>query len=245
MRTGSADQRRSRKTKQTMFHNRPFTLALLLLGTAPLPLAAQQADTAARQGVQTAQTSPASSEPWSLARCLEYARANNLQVQSARITAEAGDIELEAAKAARYPTLSFNTGQNVSHQSAIKLINDYGEVVSDGSFSYGDDWSTGGEEESFCTVAINRRVKGSMSIDCLSLDDAHEYHEWSYTTARGETVSVYSGNHQFIVLYNGENAFISLVSQPGDSLGDDEIKAYVESVDLSALDKIGHINLPA
>ena len=80
-----------------MFHNRPFTLALVLLGTTPLPLAAQQADTAARQGVQTAQTSPASSEPWSLARCLEYARANNLQVQSARITAEAGDIELEAA----------------------------------------------------------------------------------------------------------------------------------------------------
>ena len=123
-------------------------------------------------------------------------------------------------------------------------VPDY-RVWNDGSFSYGDDWSTGGEEESFCTVAINRRVKGSMSIDCLSLDDAHEYHEWSYTTARGETVSVYSGSHQFIVLYNGENAFISLISQPGDSLGDDEIKAYVESVDLSALDKIGHINLPA
>lgn len=118
-------------------------------------------------------------------------------------------------------------------------------VWNDGSFSYGDDWSTGGEEERFCPIAINRRVKGSMSIDCLSLDDAHEYHEWSYTTTRGETVSVYSGDHQFIVLYNGENAFISLVSQPGDSLGDDEIKAYVESVDLSALDKIGHISLPA
>ena len=123
-------------------------------------------------------------------------------------------------------------------------VPDY-RVWNDGSFSFGDDWRTGGEEESFCTIAINRRVKGSMSIDCLSLDDAHEYHEWSYTTARGETVSGYSGNHQFIVLYNGENAFISLVSQPGDSLGDDEIKAYVESVDLSALDKIGHINLPA
>ena len=125
-----------------------------------------------------------------------------------------------------------------------KSIPEY-RVWNDGSFSFGDDWCTGGEEESFCTIAINRRVKGSMSIDCLSLDDAHEYHEWSYTTARGVTVSVYSGNHQFIVLYNGENAFISLVSQPGDSLGDDEIKAYVESVDLSALDKIGHINLPA
>lgn len=131
------------------------------------------------------------------------------------------------------------TMENPSRQS----IPEY-RVWNDGSFSFGDDWRTGGEEESFCTIAINRRVKGSMSIDCLSLDDAHEYHEWSYTTARGETVSVYSGNHQFIVLYNGENAFISLVSQPGDSLGDDEIKAYVESVDLSALDKIGHINLP-
>lgn len=98
---------------------------------------------------------------------------------------------------------------------------------------------------SLMLLLVNRRVKGSMSIDCLSLDDAHEYHEWSYTTARGETVSVYSGSHQFIVLYNGENAFISLISQPGDSLGDDEIKAYVESVDLSALDIIGHINLPA
>lgn len=130
--------------------------------------------------------------------------------------------------------------ENPSRQS----IPDY-RVWNDGSFSCGDDWSTGGEEERFCFIAINRRVKGSMSIDCISLDDAHEYHEWSYTTAHGETVSVYSGNHQFIVLYNGENAFISLVSQPGDSLGDDEIKAYVESVDLSALDKIGHINLPA
>ena len=134
----------------------------------------------------------------------------------------------------------FLTMENPSRQG----VPDY-RVWNDGSFSCGDDWHTGGEEESFCTIAINRRVKGSMSIDCLSLDDAHEYHEWSYTTSRGETVSVYSGNHQFIVLYNGENAFISLVSQPGDSLGDDEIKAYVESVDLSALDKIGHINLPA
>ena len=68
-------------------------------------------------------------------------------------------------------------------------VPDY-RVWNDGSFSYGDDWcTTDGAEESFCTVAINRRVKGSMSIDCLSLDDAHEYHEWSYTTARGETAS--------------------------------------------------------
>ena len=136
----------------------------------------------------------------------------------------------------------FLTMEDPSRQGGVP---DY-RVWNDGSFSCVDDWcTTDGAEERFCIVAINRRVKGSMSIDCLSLDNAHEYHEWSYTTARGETVSVYSGSHQFIVLYNGENAFISLVSQPGDALGDDEIKAYVESVDLSALDKIGHISLPA
>lgn len=94
----------------------------------------------------TAQTSTqqdAAPAPWTLEACIDHARANNLQVQSAQIAAEAGDIELEAAKAARYPTLSFSTGHNVSHQSAIKLINDYGEVVSDGSFSYGGSYGIG------------------------------------------------------------------------------------------------------
>lgn len=115
-----------------MSHNLLLSLALAAVATAAAPHTAQ------------AQTQPApAAAPWTLEACIEHARANNLQVQSAQISAEAGEIELEAAKAARYPTLSFSSGQNVSHQSAIKLINDYGEIVSDGSFSYGGSYGIG------------------------------------------------------------------------------------------------------
>ena len=121
--------------QKAMYNIRLYCLLLAMTCTAA-PLAAQTGGTAA------AATAP-QTEPWSMARCIEYARTNNLQVQSAQITAEASDIELDAAKASRLPTLSFNTGQSVSHQNAIKLINDYGEVVSDGSFSYGGSYGIG------------------------------------------------------------------------------------------------------
>ncbi len=91
----------------------------------------------------TAQNAEPQERRWTLGECIDHARSNNIQVRSSQITAEAGEVELEAAKAARYPTLSFNSGQSVSHQSAIKLINDYGEVVSDGTFSYGGSYGIG------------------------------------------------------------------------------------------------------
>ena len=124
-----------------MLNNR-FLRPALYVAAALLATAAPAAAQTPGQPQQEEKRTVAA-EPWSMARCIEYARANNLQVQSAQVSAEASDIELEAAKASRYPTLSFNTGQDVSHQSAIKLINDYGEVVSNGSFSYGGSYGIG------------------------------------------------------------------------------------------------------
>lgn len=113
------------------------------------------------------------------------------------------------------------------------------QLWDDGSFSYSDAWGA-----EYCPITINRRMKGSMSIDYLSLDKTHEYREWSYTTMRGEEVSIYSGENQFIVLYNGENAFISIRSQAGSTLSDEDIVAYIDSVDLGALDNVSRITLP-
>ena len=121
-------------------HNIRLYGLLLAMACTAAPLAAQTGGTAAATAAAAAAPQD---DPWSMARCIEYARANNLQVQSAQIAAETSGIELEAAKASRFPTLSFSTGQNVSHQNAIKLINDYGEVVSDGSFSYGGSYGIG------------------------------------------------------------------------------------------------------
>ena len=96
---------------------------------------------------------------WTLGECIEYARSNNIQVRKAQINASAGEVELEAAKASRYPTLSFNSGQSVSHQSAIKLINDYGEVVSDGTFSYGGSYGFGSNVSIFQGGRLRNNVR--------------------------------------------------------------------------------------
>ncbi len=80
-------------------------------------------------------------------------------MRKAQINASAGEVELDAAKASRYPTLSFNSGQSVSHQSAIKLINDYGEVVSDGTFSYGGSYGFGSNVSIFQGGRLRNSVR--------------------------------------------------------------------------------------
>lgn len=107
----------------------------------------------------TAQDARPQERPWTLGECIEYARSNNIQVRKAQINASAGEVELEAAKASRYPTLSFNSGQSVSHQSAIKLINDYGEVVSDGTFSYGGSYGFGSNVSIFQGGRLRNSVR--------------------------------------------------------------------------------------
>ena len=61
---------------------------------------------------------------WTLRECIEYARQNNLNVETQRVGAAISQVELSSAKAQRYPTLSFSTSHNVSHQNQQTLIND-------------------------------------------------------------------------------------------------------------------------
>lgn len=107
----------------------------------------------------TAQDAKPQGRRWTLGECIDHARSNNIQVLGSQITAAAGEVELEAAKASRYPTLSFNSGHNVSHQSAIKLINDYGEVVSDGTFSYGGSYGIGSNMTIFQGGRLRNNVR--------------------------------------------------------------------------------------
>ncbi len=46
---------------------------------------------------------------WSLERCLEYARQNNLQIQAAQYNASNADIDVKQSAQSRYPNLSGNT----------------------------------------------------------------------------------------------------------------------------------------
>lgn len=57
----------------------------------------------------------AEAAPWTLRECIEYARAHNIQVQSAEVSNSSAGINLLQAKAQQTPTLSFSTGQGISH----------------------------------------------------------------------------------------------------------------------------------
>ena len=60
------------------------------------------------------QEKPTSS--WNLKDCIDYARKNNIQVQSAKVTQQNAYIDLLQAKAQLFPSLTFNSSQNWGHQ---------------------------------------------------------------------------------------------------------------------------------
>ena len=60
------------------------------------------------------QEKPTSS--WNLKDCIDYARKNNIQVQSAKVTQQNAYIDLLQAKAQLFPSLTFSSSQNLGHQ---------------------------------------------------------------------------------------------------------------------------------
>ena len=60
------------------------------------------------------QEKPTSS--WNLKDCIDYARKNNIQVRSARISRQSTNVDLSQAKAQLFPSLTFSSSQGWGHQ---------------------------------------------------------------------------------------------------------------------------------
>lgn len=56
-----------------------------------------------------------SADGWTLRRCIEYARANNIEVRSSQIARQSALVDLEQAQAQKTPSLSFSTTQSYRH----------------------------------------------------------------------------------------------------------------------------------
>lgn len=52
---------------------------------------------------------------WSYSKCVEYAKANNIQLQQSKLTKESGLVTLEAAKAKWFPTLDASVSQGLTN----------------------------------------------------------------------------------------------------------------------------------
>ncbi len=69
---------------------------------------------------------------WTLRRCIDYARENNLQVQTSLITQQSTEVSLQEAKAQWIPSLGFSSGQNFVNE---KRQNEDGSYSSNGTYS--------------------------------------------------------------------------------------------------------------
>lgn len=75
-----------------------------------------------------------SAEAWTLRQAIDYARENNIQVQSQQVTKEISEISLEQARASLFPTLSFSTNQSLGFSNAASY-NEFNEATSSTNFN--------------------------------------------------------------------------------------------------------------
>lgn len=87
---------------------------------------------------------------WSLKDCIRYALDKNIQLQQDKISLQESEEEIRSAKAALFPSLSFNTGQNIvnrpfQEQSAMvngsEIIESNNKTTYNGSYNLSAQWT--------------------------------------------------------------------------------------------------------
>jgi outer membrane protein len=67
-----------------------------------------------------AQKLPKDTVTWSLARCIEYALANNINVKEAELNKEGADINYKQSKIERFPILNASATENISNNTSTE-----------------------------------------------------------------------------------------------------------------------------
>lgn len=87
---------------------------------------------------------------WSLKDCIRYALDKNIQLQQDKISLQESEEEVRSAKATLFPSLSFNTGQNIvnrpfQEQSAMvngsEIIESNNKTTYNGSYNLSAQWT--------------------------------------------------------------------------------------------------------
>ena len=73
---------------------------------------------------------------WTLNRCIEYARVNNIKVKAASISSESAGIDIKEVRAQQLPSLQFSSSQNLVNQKEPNQAGDYSSKAKySGSYS--------------------------------------------------------------------------------------------------------------
>ena len=87
---------------------------------------------------------------WTLNDCIEYALEKNIQLQQSQIAGRESEVDVRSARAALFPNLSFNTGQNVTNRpyqeksstvSGTEIISSDSKTTYNGSYGLNAQWT--------------------------------------------------------------------------------------------------------
>ncbi len=122
-------------------------------------------------------------------------------------------------------------------------------VYDDGSFMLQNDWFPEGDEEdpdAACPFILERNVKGYYSEGSFIYEPGQTPVEWSYTTARGDDVSMVLVGSQGYVMHDGSAAFVSawVMSRSGEDITAEELERFADTVYFGELGEAGAVTWP-
>ena len=112
---------------------------------------------------------------WSLKDCIDYALANNIQLQKAKVQQLSALEDIKQSQSALLPSLSLSTSQNVSYNpwpeqgSAMiagnKVQADVKKVYYNGSYSLSGNWTVWNGGQNTNTVKLNKLATEQARLD--------------------------------------------------------------------------------
>lgn len=87
---------------------------------------------------------------WTLDDCIDYALENNIQLQQHQIASQESAVDVQSARAALFPSLSFSTNQNVTNRpyqensstvSGTEIISSDSKTTYNGSYGLNAQWT--------------------------------------------------------------------------------------------------------
>ena len=115
---------------------------------------------------------------WSLKDCIQYALDKNIQLQQDKISLQESEEEVRSAKAALFPSLSFNTGQNIvnrpfQEQSAMvngtEIIESNNKTTYNGSYNLSAQWTVWNGNKRLNNI---KQQKTNRNITRLNVSEA-------------------------------------------------------------------------
>lgn len=112
---------------------------------------------------------------WSLKDCIDYALANNIQLQKAKVQQLSALEDIKQSQSALLPSLSLSTSQNVSYNpwpeqgssmiAGNKVQADVKKVYYNGSYSLSGNWTVWNGGQNTNTVKLNKLAAEQARLD--------------------------------------------------------------------------------